>query len=461
MSDSTRRQSKMKKPALLLLLGVWIAGCNGTTPTPTPDPVDTSTPEDMQTTGASDMGGEEADVGAEPADMTPEDITDSGDPEDMPSEPLRPNVQAAQQANAEGQAPAFPEQTRAPQPARPTSFSKDVVVEGLGIPWGIAPLPDGRLLVTERAGNLRLVAADGSLGEPLGGVPEVAASGQGGLLDVVISPNFEQDRQVFLSFSEARDGGKMAAAVARATLASDGSALEEATVIYRQEPPHRGGRHFGSRLVFDASGALFATFGDRGDAFEEAQSPFSGIGAVIRILPDGGIPQDNPFVDGEGGDPAVWSWGHRNIQSATIGPDGALWTVEHGARGGDELNRPESGANHGWPIISYGIDYSGRPIGEGLTQQEGMAQPVYYWDPVIAPSGMATYTGELFDDWRGDLLIGGLQAEAVVRLKVKEGRVYTEEWIPMGVRVRSLAIANDGAVLVGTDAGEIVALRPE
>ena len=422
----------------------------------------TPAPEkDMQTTDVPDTGDGVTDMGGIEQDMASEKDPDAGMPQDMREEELRPNVQADQQANAQNQTPFFPEQTRAPQPAMSTSISREVIADGLEIPWGIAPLPDGRLLVTERAGRLRLIAQDGSLSDPLEGVPEVAASGQGGLLDVTISPSFAEDRLVFLSYSESRGEGNTAPAVARATLAEDGTQLEGWTVIYRQEPPRGTSRHYGCRLVFDRSGALFATFGDRGDAFEEAQSPFSGIGAVIRILPDGGIPQDNPFADGVNGDPAVWSWGHRNIQSATLDEDGALWTVEHGARGGDELNRPDPGINHGWPIITYGTDYNGRPVGEGLTQQEGMAQPVYYWDPVIAPSGMVTYTGDLFTAWKGDLLIGGLQSEGVVRLKLRDGKVYTEEWISMGVRVRSLAIANDGAVLVGTDAGEIVALRPE
>lgn len=452
----------MRQFPLFFITLSCLVGCSQPTPDATPPdsgrladmPVVTDAGMDaradlVQTPDASAMEmGAQAD-----ADMAPLP--------DMPEEPLRPNVQEGKAPNATDQEPAFPAQTRAPQPARDTAVSREVLATGLQIPWGIAPLPDGRLLVTERPGRLRLVSTDGTLSDPLSGVPESAANGQGGLLDVTISPSFGSDRLVFLSFSESRGNQNTAVTIARARLATDDASLEDLTILHRQEPARRETRHYGSRIVFDPSGALFATFGDRGGSFEDAQSPFNSIGAVIRILPDGSIPQDNPFVDGVEGDPAVWSWGHRNIQSATIGPDGALWTVEHGARGGDELNRPVSGANHGWPIISYGIDYDGGPIGEGITQREGLAQPVYYWDPVIAPSGMATYTGDLFAGWQGDLLIGGLQAEAVVRLKLREGQVYTEEWIPMGTRVRSLAIANDGAVLVGTDDGEIVALRPD
>ena len=370
-------------------------------------------------------------------------------------------MQEGRAPNAPDQTPAFVGQTRAPQPAVATAFRREVVASGLGIPWGIAALPDGSLLVTERAGTLRRVTADGSVSAPLGGVPEVVAAGQGGLLDVIIGPDFTNDRSVFLTFSEARAGGTSAPAVARGTLSADATRLEEVSILYRQDPPRASQQHFGSRMAFANDGTLFVTFGDRGGAGEDAQSPFNSIGAVIRIHPDGSIPEDNPFADGERGAPAIWSWGHRNVQSATIGSDGSLWTVEHGPQGGDELNRPEAGANHGWPIITYGVNYGGRPVGQGITAQEGMVQPVYYWDPVIAPSGMATYRGDLFPDWEGDFLIGGLQSRSLVRLTLRDGRVHTEEWLPLDVRVRSVAIAQDGAVLVGTDAGEILAIRPE
>ena len=444
----------MYKTILLLWIASLAVGCSSPDGTPGDD---MGTPDQTKDQREPDLN--EPDLSS--PDMPDATDKDAGvDMPDMVQEVLRQNVQTGQAPNAPDQQPAFAAQTRAPQPAEPTAVSRQVVASGLQIPWGIAPLPDGRLLVTERAGRLRLVATDGSLSEPLGGVPEVAASGQGGLLDVVLSPDFAQDRLVFFSYSEAQSDGGLAPVIARAKLSAGATSLQEWTVLHRQSPSRSGGRHFGSRLVFDRSGALFATFGDRGNAYESAQSPFDSIGAVIRILPDGGIPQDNPFVDGANGDPAVWSWGHRNIQSATLGLDGALWTVEHGPRGGDELNRPEAGVNHGWPVITYGINYNGSPVGQGITQRDGMAQPVYYWDPVIAPSGMATYTGDLFERWRGDLLIGGLKAEGLVRLKLRDGRVYTEEWIPMGVRVRSVAVAGDGAILVGTDAGEIVALRP-
>ncbi len=432
-------------PVLLIIVGCSAGACAGT--------------DGSGADPGADLG---IDTGADViADVFADaDDADTATP-DAAEVPLRPNVQDGVAPNASGQTPAFPEQTRAPQPAEPTAFTTEVVATGLGIPWGMAQLPDGDLLVTDRAGSLRRVSLTGTVSEPIAGVPEVAAVGQGGLLDVAVGPTFAGDRAVFLTYAEDRGSGTTAPTVARGTLSEDGSALTDVTVLYRQEPARTQQQHYGSRIVFDDEGALFVTFGDRGGAFEDAQSPFNGIGAVIRIAPNGSIPSGNPFADGQQGDPAVWSWGHRNIQSATLGPDGALWTVEHGPRGGDELNRPEAGVNHGWPVITYGINYSGQPIGDGLTAQEGMAQQVYYWDPVIAPSDMATYTGDLFEGWEGDLLIGGLQAQAVVRLSMRDGRVYTEEWLRIGARVRSVEVAADGAVLVGTDAGELLRLRPE
>ncbi|MFK7927475.1 MAG: PQQ-dependent sugar dehydrogenase [Myxococcota bacterium] len=397
----------------------------------------------------------------DPADTDVDTDTDADTDTDTEPEVLRPNVQEGISPEAEGQTPAFPEQTRAPQPAEATAWTSEVFASGLGVPWGIAPLPDGRLLVTQRAGSLFVVNADGSVGPPMTGVPSVVAQGQGGLLDVAIDPDFSNNGRIYLTFAEDRGGGLSAPTVARGVLNAGNDGLDDVTILFRQTPAWNTTRHFGSRLVFGDDGTLFATFGDRGSAFTDAQDPNNAIGAVIRINTDGSVPADNPFADGVGGAPEVWSYGHRNIQSATWGADGALWTVEHGAKGGDELNRPKAGDNHGWPIISYGEDYNGSPIGDGSTAKDGLAQPMYYWDPVIAPSGMATYTGGLFDGWDGDLLIGGLRSEGLVRLSLRDGQVYTEEWFPLGVRVRSVAIAADGAVLVGTDAGQIVRIVPE
>src|ERR671918_427774 len=289
-----------------------------------------------------------------------------------------------------------PLQAQAPRSPTPQSITGVVYVrsmaKGLEHPWGLAFLPDKRMLVTERPGRLRIVAPDGRISEPFTGVPQVYASGQGGLLDVALSPTFEKDRGIYLSFAESGEGGA-GTAVARGRLGERG--LENTQVIWRQQPKVSGSNHWGSRIVFRPDGTLFVTLGERFNYSDKAQDLSTTLGKVVRINPDGSAPRDNPFVNRAGARPEVWSYGHRNVQAAALHPDtGQLWTVEHGARGGDELNHPEAGKNYGWPVISYGVHYSYRKIGEG-TAKPGMEQPVYYWDPVIAPSGMAIYTGDL------------------------------------------------------------------
>lgn len=337
------------------------------------------------------------------------------------------------------------------------------VARGLEHPWGLAFLPDGRLLVTERPGRLRIVARDGSLSQALDGVPRVAAGGQGGLLDVVLDPRFADNRLIYLSFSEPGEGGTAGTAVARARLGEQ--ALEDVTVLYRQQPKVRGSNHFGSRLVFARDGTLFVTQGDRFNYREQVQDLSSGIGKIMRIHPDGSVPSDNPFVGRERAWPEIWSYGHRNVQGAALHPQtGDLWTVEHGARGGDELNRVEAGKNYGWPVITYGVDYSGAKIGEG-TARAGMEQPVYYWDPVIAPSGMIFYTGDAFADWKDSILIGSLRPGQLVRLTLKEGRVITEERYldELGERIRNVRQGPDGRIYLLTDAarGRVLRLDPK
>ncbi|MGF1660026.1 MAG: PQQ-dependent sugar dehydrogenase [Rubrimonas sp.] len=322
------------------------------------------------------------------------------------------------------------------------------ISEGLEHPWAMAFLPDGRLLVTERPGRLRIVEG-GRVSAPLAGAPEVWESGQGGLLDVALARDFAQTGTLFLSYSEPAEGGARTA-VARARLEGDG--LEDLAVIYRQTPTLQSGRHFGSRIVVAADGALFVTLGDRGrDA--GAQDLRSGLGKVIRIRPDGSIPQGNPFVQGGEAPPEIWSWGHRNPQGAALDEDGTLWSVEHGARGGDEINRTLPGVNHGWPVISYGRHYSGAKIGEG-TAKEGMAQPLFVWDPSIAPSGLTVYAGELFPDWRGDLFTGGLRAELLARVEMgPDGPTGREERLFEGEfgRIRDVRTGPDGALWFLTD----------
>ena len=346
---------------------------------------------------------------------------------------------------------------RSPTPAPVNgAFNVETVAKGLEHPWSLAFLPDGRMLVTERPGRLRL-AADGKLSEPLVGVPRVYASGQGGLLDVALSPAFDKDRLVYLSFAEPGEGGA-GTAVARGRFGDGG--LENVQVIWRQQPKVSGPNHFGSRIVFHPDGSLFVTLGERFNYSDSAQDLSTTIGKIVRINPDGSPPRDNPFVGRAGARPEIWSIGHRNVQAAALEPaTGQLWTVEHGARGGDELNRPEAGKNYGWPVISYGVHYSFRKIGEG-TAKQGMEQPVYYWDPVIAPSGMIFYTGDLFAGWKNNILIGSLTPGLLVRLVMKDGKVAQEERYlgNLRERIRDVCQASDGSLYLVTDArnGHIV-----
>lgn len=344
----------------------------------------------------------------------------------------------------------------------------EVVVEtaarGLEHPWGLTFLPDGRMLVTERPGRLRIVSQDGALSDPIKGLPAIAARRQGGLLDIALDPNFAQNRLVYFSYAEDRGDGQAGTSVARARLSQDGTALDQLQVIFQQQPSYTGGNHFGSRLVFDREGNLFITLGDRFDLRDQAQNLTSHIGKVLRIKPEGGAASGNPFLNREGARPEIWSIGHRNIQAGALHPTtGALWTVEHGARGGDEVNIPEKGKNYGWPVISYGVDYSGAKIGEG-TKKAGMEQPVYYWDPSIAPSGMAFYTGDRFPGWRGSILVGALAGKLVSRLETDGNRVTGEERMlqNLGERIRDVRQGPDGLVYLLTDSpqGRILRVRP-
>jgi aldose sugar dehydrogenase len=351
-----------------------------------------------------------------------------------------------------------------PQPdAVDGDLAVDTIARGLAHPWSVALLPDGRFLVSERPGRLRIVSADGSLSKPLDGVPNVYAEGQGGLLDIALDPAFAANGVVYVSFSEpSPEGGTAGTAVLRARLGTAG--LEDGTVIYRQEPKVQGGGHFGSRLAFAPDGNLFVTQGERFSYRERAQDLTVLLGKVVRIRPDGTIPDDNPFVGRDDARPEIWSYGHRNVQAEAIDPaTGRLWTVEHGAMGGDELNHPEPGKNYGWPVITYGRDYSGMKIGEG-TEKEGMEQPVYFWDPVIAPSGMAFYQGDAFPGWKGNILIGGLASMALVRLEMNNGAVVSETRYlhELGERIRDVQEGPDGFVYIVTDEneGKLLRVRP-
>jgi glucose/arabinose dehydrogenase len=340
----------------------------------------------------------------------------------------------------------------------------ETVARNLENPWGLAFLPDNRMLVTERPGRLRIADADGTLSEPIRGVPRVVARGQGGLLDVALDPNFAQNRLVYLSFAEDRGEGRAGTSVARGRLNANATALEAVQIVFRQEPTHTGNNHWGSRLIFDRDGNLFVTLGDRFDLRNQAQKPANHLGKIVRIKPDGGAAPNNPFLNRENARPEIWSLGHRNVQSAALHPTtGELWTVEHGARGGDEVNIPQKGKNYGWPVISYGVDYSGAKIGEG-TKKEGLEQPVYYWDPSIAPSGMAFYTGDKFPAWRGSILVGALAGKLVSRLETNGNRVTGEERMleQLGERIRDVRQGPDGLVYLLTDSrnGRILRMKP-
>jgi aldose sugar dehydrogenase len=377
-------------------------------------------------------------------------------------------------ANNPEQKPAHAGQTDAPEKKSGVAFDVVEIVAGLQNPWAVAFLPGGKMLVTERPGRLRVVTAEGTLSAPVTGLPPVDARGQGGLLDVVLDPAFAKNRVIYWSYAEpAGEAGVNNTAVARGTFVDDAAAprVDDVKVIYQQRPTLRSPLHFGSRLVFGRDGTLFVTQGDRSvtEGRMQSQNMDSGIGKVVRINTDGTIPKDNPFVGKPGARPEIWSIGHRNIQAAALHPGtGELWEVEHGTRGGDELNIARKGKDYGWPTIAYGIEYRGGPITGGITQQAGMEQPVYYWDPVIGPSGMAFYTGDLFPAWKGHLFVGGHATNDLVRLELKGDTVVAEERLlkdlqPKPERVRDVRQGPDGAIYVLTDStnGRLLKLVPK
>jgi len=361
------------------------------------------------------------------------------------------------------QAPDGPAPRSPTPPTQGNTLKVETVASGLDHPWGLAILADGRMLVTERLGRLRWVSRDGKLSEPLTGVPAVAASGQGGLLDITLDPAFDRNQTIYLSYSEPGDNGVAGTSVARARVMA--TSLEDVKVIYRQEPKVNSGNHFGSRIVFARDGSIFITQGERFSYSERAQDLTWLLGKVVHINPDGTIPKDNPFVGRTDARPEIWSYGHRNVQGAAIDPEtGRLWTIEHGAMGGDELNHPEPGKNYGWPMITYGRNYNGQSIGIGSVK-EGMEQPVYYWDPVIAPGGMTFYNGTRFPGWKGSILIGSMSPGGLVRLTMKDGAVVSEERHlgELHERIRDVQEGPDGLIYVTTDnnSGRVLRISPK
>ncbi|MBX3259515.1 MAG: PQQ-dependent sugar dehydrogenase [Labilithrix sp.] len=386
----------------------------------------------------------------------------SGKGQQVPGQPVETRA-----ANAPDQRPAFEGQTRAPYRTEGVAFDVRVVARELEHPWSLAFLPGGRLLVTERPGRLRVIAPDGARSEPLAGVPRVANADQGGLLDVALAPTFAQDGTVYLTYSEPREGGN-GTALARGRLSLDGTPrLEGVETIWRMTPTLDSSKHFGSRIVFAPDGDLFVTLGERSDleGRRQAQRLDSAFGKIVRLRPDGAPAADNPFVGREGALPEIWSIGHRNVQAAALHPTTKeLWIVDHGPRGGDEINVARRGRDYGWPTISYGIEYRGDKIGDGLTQKEGMEQPLYYWDPVIAPSGAAFYDADLFPAWKGSLFVGSLAGKHLVRLTLDGERVVGEERLLVDRgRVRDVRVGPTGSVYVLTDEsnGELLELVPK
>lgn len=359
-------------------------------------------------------------------------------------------------------APAWAVQTNAPDAPR-SQVSVETVAKGLTHPWALAFLPDGRMLVTERPGRMRIVTSDGELSDPIEGVPEVFAEGQGGLLDVVLAPDFQSTDTIYFSYAEPREGGRNGTAVARARLVegNGGPRLEDVQVIFRQQPSYQANVHFGSRIVIAPDGKLYVTLGERFQ-MRYAQDLSRHWGKVVRINADGSVPEDNPFVNRENARPEIWSYGNRNPQAAAMHPEtGELWIVDHGPRGGDEVNAVRKGLNYGWPEINYGRHYSGQDIPD---EREGMEQPLYYWDPSIAPSGMTFYTADRAPQWRGNLFVGALAGRHLARLVLDGEEVTAEEQLltDLNERIRDVEQGPDGAIYVATDSanGRVIRVMP-
>ncbi len=365
--------------------------------------------------------------------------------------------------------PAVAQPAAAGATAAPT-VQAQTVAGGLQHPWAVAFLPQGRFLVTERPGRLRVVEPGGQLGAPVQGLPEVAASGQGGLLDVITDSDFARNRTVYFCYSEPGLGTTNSTALARARLSGDRRTLEDVKVLFSQKPKISSALHFGCRIVErtvngQPDGTLFLTLGDRFSQREQAQKLDSHLGKIVRVGKDGSVPKDNPFVGQPGALPEIWSYGHRNSQGATMGPDGRFWQHEHGAQGGDEINLPQPGKNYGWPLVSFGVNYDGSKIGDGASAAPGLAPPLHHWTPSIAPSGMAFLTSNQYGAaWQGNLFVGSLKFQYLNRVELKDGKVVAEHKLLQDLgRIRDVRQGPDGLLYVVTDSpmGKLVRVQPQ
>lgn len=430
----------MKKTTLsvaaAIVLGLTVTACNERTTTPE---------ESTQTSTA--------------------DTTDTPTP-DAPTAQANTQPLETREPNVPEQQPTFPEQNRAPAITTNAAFDVVVLAKNLQQPWAVEPLPNGDLLVTEKPGTMRIITATGQVGQPITGVPQVMSRGQGGLLDVALSPNFVSDRTIYWSFSEPR-GNANATSVAKGVLSADNKSLSQVKVIFQAKPDYNGDKHFGSRLAFGPDGMLYVTLGERSDLEirPQAQQMNSHMGKLLRITTDGKPAPDNPFINQQGAKPEIWTLGHRNVQSAAFDNQGRLWIVEHGPKGGDEVNLIEKGQNYGWPVVTFGEEYSGKPIPNSVTTKEGFVDPVYYWDPVIAPSGAQFYSGSAFPEWQDNLFVGGLKDKVLVRLQLENDRVTGEEHLlgDRNQRIRDVRQGPDGALYIVTDEqnGELWKITPK
>ncbi|WP_426750288.1 PQQ-dependent sugar dehydrogenase [Myxococcus sp. Y35] len=458
----------MRTLSMSLIVAALLAGCSED-PDPTPTP-DSGVPQQDSGVPQQDAGLPPDDAGVPPDDagIPPDDAGVPPDDAGIPPEEPLPSGPPVPQGppNVPEFEPAFPGQTRAPAIQTQTDIQVTEIASGFRNPWAIAFLPDQRMLVTEKpTGSLYIVTPQGTKSPAVSGLPAVDGRGQGGLLDVEVGPDYAQSQLIYWTYYEPRQGGN-GLAVARARLV-DGEQprVENVQVIFRMMPTLESTLHAGGRLVFTPDGKLFVTLGERSvlAGRVQAQDVTSHFGKVVRINPDGSVPQDNPFVNTPGAKPEIWSVGHRNVLSAALDSQNRLWIADMGPQGGDELNLPEAGKDYGWPTIGYGEEYSGAPIHES-PQAPGMEQPVYYWDPVIAPSGMTIYTGNLFPEWRNNVFIGGLASRALVRLMMRNDRVVGEEHLlkSLDSRIREVVQGPDGALYLLTDAtnGKLFKITP-